>query len=177
MLLTKQVATDFHSMEKNKLWKSMTTINCLVTNVLQNILFNHGSRCLLWYGEKNQINYGSQWLLSTFWLPTFFKISSFVFNWRKKLIQVWLNSRVSKWWQKYHFWVNYPFKTSLRWFDYLSWQGLIVLVEFWVLAGEDRTPTNHFLVFQQVTNLIKHNKKRLWLVRFSFKTKQEVIKA
>ncbi len=40
MLVTKQltVATDFHSMEKNKiLWKSMATINCLAANILQNI--------------------------------------------------------------------------------------------------------------------------------------------
>jgi len=33
--------------------------------------------------------YGSQWLLSTVWLPTFFKIYYFVFNRRKKLISVW----------------------------------------------------------------------------------------
>jgi len=33
--------------------------------------------------------YGSQWLLSTVWLPTFFKISSFVYSRRPKFIQVW----------------------------------------------------------------------------------------
>ncbi len=36
---------------------------------------------------------------STVWLPTFFQISSFVFNRRKKLLQVWNDIRVSKWWQ------------------------------------------------------------------------------
>jgi len=32
-----------------------------------------------------------QWGPATGWLPTFFKIFSFLFNWRKKLIQVWNN--------------------------------------------------------------------------------------
>ncbi len=36
----------------------------------------------------------------------FFNISSFVFNISKKLIQVWNDMRVSKWWQNYSFWVN-----------------------------------------------------------------------
>ncbi len=36
-----RVAIDFHS--KENIWKSMATINCLVTNILQNIHFwvNH----------------------------------------------------------------------------------------------------------------------------------------
>ncbi len=42
-----------------------------------------------------------------------FKISSFVFNIKKRLIQVWNDMRVSKWWQNFHFWVNYSFKVSL----------------------------------------------------------------
>ncbi len=35
MLVTKQltVATDFHSMEKKILWKSVATVNSLVTNI------------------------------------------------------------------------------------------------------------------------------------------------
>ncbi len=43
---------------------------------------------------------------------TFFKISSFMLRWTKKFIQVQNNSRLSKWWQYFHFWVNYPFKIS-----------------------------------------------------------------
>jgi len=39
--------------------------------------------------KKNIKYYGSQWGLSTVWLPTFFKIS-------KKFIQVWKNLRVSR---------------------------------------------------------------------------------
>ncbi len=42
--------------------------------------------------------------------PTFFRISSFVFSRTKTFIQVWNYLRVSKWWQNFHFWVNYPFK-------------------------------------------------------------------
>ncbi len=48
--------------------------------------------------------FGSQWLPTNVWLPTFFKISSFVLNGRKKLM------RVRKW-QNLNFWVNYPFKS------------------------------------------------------------------
>ncbi len=43
---------------------------------------------------------------------TFFKISSFVFSRTKKFIQVWKYSRVSKWWQNFHFCVNYPFNRA-----------------------------------------------------------------
>jgi len=35
--------------------------------------------------------YGSQWGPSTVWLPTFFKMYSFVFGRRKKFIQDWNN--------------------------------------------------------------------------------------
>ncbi len=56
--------------------------------------------------------YGSQWCPKTAWLQTFFKISSFVFSRTKTFIQVWNYLRVSKWWQNFHFWVNYPFKST-----------------------------------------------------------------
>ncbi len=45
----------------------------------------------------------------TAWLQTFFKISSFVFGRTKKFIQVWNYLRVNKWWQNFHFGVNYHF--------------------------------------------------------------------
>ncbi len=56
--------------------------------------------------------YGSQWLPSIVWLPTFFKIHvySFLFNRRKKLIPVWNNLSMSTWWQDFRFWTNCPFK-------------------------------------------------------------------
>ncbi len=58
------------------------------------------------WGEKTNKN-GSQWVPSTVCLPMFFKISSLVFNRRKKLIQVWNKWRIR---QNCHFWVSYPFK-------------------------------------------------------------------
>ncbi len=42
-------------------------------------------------------------------LQIFFNIS-FLCVQQKKLMQVWNNLRVSKWWQNSHIWVNYPFK-------------------------------------------------------------------
>ncbi len=55
--------------------------------------------------------YGSQRCPKTAWLQTFFRISSFVFGRTKTFIQVWNYLRVSKWWQHFHFWVNYPFNS------------------------------------------------------------------
>ncbi len=57
--------------------------------------------------------YGSQWCPKTAWLQTFFKISSFVFGRTKKFIQVWNYLRMSKWWQNFHFWVNYLFNNTV----------------------------------------------------------------
>ncbi len=66
---------------------------------------------------------GSQRCPKTTLLQTFFKISSSVFGRTKKCIQVWNYMRVSKWWQHFNFWVNYPFNIpaimvsarSMRW--------------------------------------------------------------
>ncbi len=62
--------------------------------------------------KKNKKHYGSQWCPRTALFPTFFRISSFVFSRTKTFIQVWNYLRVSKWWQNFHFWVNYPFKSK-----------------------------------------------------------------
>ncbi len=43
------------------------------------------------------------------WLPAFFKISCCVLIRRKKVIQVWINMRVCKWWQNFLFWVDFHF--------------------------------------------------------------------
>ncbi len=53
--------------------------------------------------------YGSQWCPKTDWLPSFFKIYSFVFGRTNTFIQAWKYLRVSKWWQNFHFEVNHPF--------------------------------------------------------------------
>ncbi len=53
------------------------------------------------------------WCPRTALFPTFVRISSFVFSRTKTFIQVWNYLRVSKWWQNFHFWVNYPFKRQI----------------------------------------------------------------
>ncbi len=82
----------------------------------EDILKNVGNRAVLGHHWLPYIYiyiyifyYGCQWCPKTAWLQTFFKISSFVFGRTKKFIQVWNYLRVSKWWQNFHFWVNYPF--------------------------------------------------------------------
>ncbi len=57
------------------------------------------------YFSTMEVN-GNQQLFGS---STFFKISSFVLNIRKKCIQFWNEMRVSKW-RKFHFGVNYSFK-------------------------------------------------------------------
>ncbi len=60
MLVSRQflVAIDFHNMEENKLWKSMGTVNCLLTNI---IVFN----------TKEDIfkNVGKQTVSGSHWPP------------------------------------------------------------------------------------------------------------
>ncbi len=62
------------------------------------------------FHSREKKYYGSQWCPRTALFPRFFRISSFVFSRTKTFIQVWNYLRVSKWWQNFHFWVNYPFK-------------------------------------------------------------------
>ncbi len=63
------------------------------------------------FHSRKKNYYGSQWCPRTALFPTFFRISSFVFSRTKKFIKVWNYLRMSKWWQNFHFWVNYPFKS------------------------------------------------------------------
>ncbi len=55
--------------------------------------------------------------------PTFFRISSFVFCRTKTFIQDWNYLRVSKWWQHFHFWVNYPFKCQFFKIRIYKWES------------------------------------------------------
>ncbi len=72
---------------------------------------------------KQNKYYRSQWLPSTVRLPTFFAISSFVVNTRKKLVQVWKFLRVSKWWL--HFSLNrLPFNFK---FLILAWNNFVAI--------------------------------------------------
>jgi len=56
--------------------------------------------------DMRKIYYGNQWGPSTVWLPTFFKISSFVFSGREKFIQVWKDLKEILTWFYYFFFVN-----------------------------------------------------------------------
>jgi len=71
------------------LWKSMGSINRLITNILQNIFL-----CL---------------------------------QQKKKIIQVWNNLRVSKWWPNFHFEVNYSFK--MRLFFFFAFKNILCISE------------------------------------------------
>jgi len=63
-------------------------------NILKNVV-NQLTVAIDFHISKN-ILWKSMATMLTVWLPTSFKISSFVFNRRKKLIQVWSKMRVSK---------------------------------------------------------------------------------
>ncbi len=69
------------STEKKIFWRMMVTKQMMVAIDFHSI-FSY---------------YDSEWLPAIQWLPTFFNTSSFVFNRRKKFVQVWNNMRVSKW--------------------------------------------------------------------------------
>jgi len=63
----------------------------LLLNTNEDIMKNVGNETVDGPHSRKKKYYGIQWLPSkslTFWLPTFFKISSFVFNRGKKLIKV-----------------------------------------------------------------------------------------
>ncbi len=87
------------------------------------VCFQTCMTCFFRYSEILKYRYiplkvsGVQFCFGPYWLSLnkngwkFFKISYFVFHRRKKAIQVW-NDMVSKWWQNFHFWVNYIFKSS-----------------------------------------------------------------
>ncbi len=85
----------------------------VLLNTKQDILKNVGNRAVLghhWLPQYFFSYYGSQWCPKTAWLQTFFKISSFVFS-----------RRVSKSWQNFNFWVNYPFNYLNNLFRFLRW--------------------------------------------------------
>ncbi len=62
------------------------------------------------FHSRKKKYYGSEWCPRTALFPTFFRISSFVFSRTKTFMQVWNYLRLSKLWQNFYFWVNYPFK-------------------------------------------------------------------
>ncbi len=109
--------------QPNSSWKKLTSIvqkkipcnpmatgSSLITKILQNNFSKQLTEQLLVSIDLNSMagkNYGSQWLPATVWLPTFFKIYSFVFDKRKTFMQVWYN-KVGN--DERIFCVNYTFK-------------------------------------------------------------------
>ncbi len=75
-----------------------------------------------------------------------YKLSSNIFlcvQQNKKFIQVWNYLRVSKWWQNFHFWVNYPFNIICCFFEG-HWLFLVIcscMSPWFVLSCEDRNPS------------------------------------
>ncbi len=91
----------------------------LMLNIKEGILKNAGNQMVMVPTDFHSIFFfynRSQWGPTTVW---FFKISSFVFNIRNKLIQVWNDMRVNKWWQCF-FGVNHSFFFSHVWVFYNS---------------------------------------------------------
>lgn len=50
------------------------------------------------------------WECFCMFLYTDQNFSIFVFCRKMKVVQLWNKTRVSKWWNNYYFWVNFPFK-------------------------------------------------------------------
>ncbi len=89
----------------------------LLLNIKEDILKNVGNQTV--DGPQKTILWKSMGHQLFVWLHTFFKMSSFMYNRRKKLIQVWNSLIVSKWWQKYNFWVNFHFNLHLKWSHFI----------------------------------------------------------
>ncbi len=84
---------------------------------------------------------------------TFFRISCFVFSRTNTFIQVWM---VSKWWQNFHFWVNYPFKI----WDLCTWVHIYAHGWF-VLSFHIFCTENLRTVYMQRTHLKReHGEQR-----------------
>ncbi len=57
---------------------------------------------------------GSQWGPSNCLVTHILQNIIFWVQQKKKCIEVWNKLRVSKWWQNFHFWVNYSFKQHIE---------------------------------------------------------------
>ncbi len=86
---------------------------CLFWTHKEDILENEGNRAVLDHSIFSTM--GVNGAPKQPWLQTCFRISSLVFGRANTFIHVWKYSRLSKWWQKFHFWMNYPFK-CYQWF-------------------------------------------------------------
>ncbi len=92
--------------EQNTFSESSTMLSALsVQNIfsifsfllMDQIYCNHFLTFILLWVKQTKNHVGAK-------TKTFFKICSFVFSRRKKVIQVWNNMRMSEWWLNVHFW-------------------------------------------------------------------------
>ncbi len=134
---------------KEILWKSMGSISCLITFTCMHLAdakrltVHSGYTCLLsvcvFPGNWAQGRFPANvmlyhWATET---PTFFKISTFMFNIRKNLVWVWNDMRVCKWCQKFHFWVNYPFNLDINLFGiwhFTTWTNLALSLKGQIIS-------------------------------------------
>ncbi len=106
--------------------------------------------------------YGSQWCPKTAWLQTFFKISSFVFSRTNKFIQAWNYLRVSKWWQNFHLWVNYPFNYTklIIWLSRLGWITFMIASSMFLCLFKNLKASFTFIMLKIVSRVFFKNNKR-----------------
>ncbi len=98
----------------------------LMLNIKEDILMNAGIQTVdgpHWLPLYFFPNYRSQWGLTTLIFQ-----NSFVFNIRKKLIQVWNDMKVSKWQQNLNFCVNYSFNSSKQCFPCVILNIMVTIV-------------------------------------------------
>ncbi len=117
----------------------------LLWNTKEGILKNIGNQIDLvpteiYYMDKSTMQVKG---IKTLWFPTFFRLSSFVFCIKKKVIQVWNDDmRVSKWWQN-HFICGWTI--TLR--DELSLMTLgIIVSQVYCISVKFNKSTSVFLI-------------------------------
>lgn len=64
----------------------------------------------------------------TVWFPKCLKISSFILCRRQKITQVWNDIKLSKWWKKFTFWVNYSITLRNIGINYWSVLSLVIYI-------------------------------------------------
>lgn len=104
-LQAKSKSIKYETIQKHLVW-SFSFSEDTVKNVLNQTI--DGPHLVPYTPPPPTKKFGSQRVPSNVWLPIFFKISYFMSNRRKKLIQNW-NLRVSKWWHFIFWGVNYPY--------------------------------------------------------------------
>ncbi len=119
--------------------------------------------------------YGSEWLLFGYQHS-----SKYLLQQKEKLIQVWNNLRVSKWWQNFHFWMNYSFdvfKVFLQTVMYFRVKWIIKKERKGGKIGWRFVSTNFLIGLRQIwmracsqlyeMSIVWLKKSRIWIKRRS----------